>query len=200
MVLFGAGGHGKVVLSILKDSGVQVTQIIDENPKIKNFVGFQVYEPGELASGVEPIIITIGNNRIRFEKTQQLTNESFGMAVHSTAWVDTKVTIGPGTVIMPKAVINTGSLVGEHCIINTSSVVEHDCQIDALVHIAPNATICGGCSIGKGSLIGAGAVVIPGIKIGQWCTIGAGAIVTHDIPDGLTVVGNPARNISTNDS
>jgi len=35
--------------------------------------------------------------------------------------------------------------------------------------------------------------VIPNLKIGKWCTIGAGAVVISDIPDGATVVGNPAR-------
>jgi acetyltransferase EpsM len=163
-------------------------------------MGHTVYQPSESLSESDPIIIAIGNNRIRWEKAHQLAKNEFGMARHPTAWVDSKVEVRPGTVIMPKAVVNTGTHIGEHSIINTGCVVEHDCQIDAIVHIAPNATVCGGCSIGEGTLVGAGAVVIPGIKIGKWCTIGAGAIVNQDVPDGLTVVGNPARKISVNDS
>ena len=38
--------------------------------------------------------------------------------------------------------------------------------------------------------------MIPNITIGKWCTIGAGAVVINDIPDGATVVGNPARIIN----
>ena len=46
-----------------------------------------------------------------------------------------------------------------------------------------------------GAFIGAGAIVIPGKKIGAWSIVGAGAVVINDIPDGVVVVGNPARII-----
>jgi acetyltransferase-like isoleucine patch superfamily enzyme len=47
--------------------------------------------------------------------------------------------------------------------------------------------------VGDDTLIGAGAVVTPGISIGRDAVIGAGAVVVRDVPDGVTVVGNPAR-------
>jgi|SRR3990167_1464861 len=47
----------------------------------------------------------------------------------------------------------------------------------------------------KGSALGAGVIVLPGITIGEGALVGAGAVVTKDVPDGVTVVGNPARVI-----
>jgi len=47
--------------------------------------------------------------------------------------------------------------------------------------------------IGDNCLIGAGAVLVGGIKIGNYVKIGAGAVVTTDVPDGCTVVSQPAR-------
>lgn len=41
--------------------------------------------------------------------------------------------------------------------------------------------------------LGTGAVILPGITIGAEAIVGAGAVVTEDVPDGATVVGNPAR-------
>lgn len=32
-----------------------------------------------------------------------------------------------------------------------------------------------------------------GVKIGAYSTVGAGAVVVNDVPDGVTVVGIPAR-------
>jgi carbonic anhydrase/acetyltransferase-like protein (isoleucine patch superfamily) len=52
-----------------------------------------------------------------------------------------------------------------------------------------------GCTIGNGSLIGIGAVVLNGAIIGKGCLVGAGSLVTEgkEFPDGVLIVGSPAR-------
>jgi maltose O-acetyltransferase len=51
--------------------------------------------------------------------------------------------------------------------------------------------------IGRNVWIGGGAILLPGITIGDNAIIGAGSVVTHDIPSGITVLGNPARKKET---
>ncbi len=46
-----------------------------------------------------------------------------------------------------------------------------------------------------GASIGANATILPGITIGEGAMVGAGAVVVRDVPAGVTVVGNPAREI-----
>lgn len=46
--------------------------------------------------------------------------------------------------------------------------------------------------IKRGASIGSGAVIFP-VTIGKNAVVGAGAVVTKDVPDGVTVVGNPAK-------
>lgn len=48
----------------------------------------------------------------------------------------------------------------------------------------------------KDASIGAGAVILPGITIGEGAVVGAGAVVLKDVLPGVTVVGNPAVEIS----
>lgn len=50
--------------------------------------------------------------------------------------------------------------------------------------------------IGDDVWIGTGAIILPGVTIGNGSIIGAGAVVAKDIPEGVVVVGNPARVIS----
>ena len=45
----------------------------------------------------------------------------------------------------------------------------------------------------RGASIGSGAVILCGVTIGAGALVGAGAVVTHDVPDGTTVKGVPAR-------
>jgi maltose O-acetyltransferase len=50
--------------------------------------------------------------------------------------------------------------------------------------------------IGRNVWIGGGAIVAPGTVIGDDAIIGAGSVVTRDVPPGVTVYGNPARQPS----
>jgi serine O-acetyltransferase len=47
--------------------------------------------------------------------------------------------------------------------------------------------------IGDNVELGAYAQVLGGVRIGDNCRIGAMSVVLHDVPDGATVVGAPAR-------
>jgi bifunctional UDP-N-acetylglucosamine pyrophosphorylase / glucosamine-1-phosphate N-acetyltransferase len=51
--------------------------------------------------------------------------------------------------------------------------------------------------IGSGSLVGAGAVLVAPVTVGRDAVVGANCVVTrrHDVADGQTVVGVPARPI-----
>lgn len=50
--------------------------------------------------------------------------------------------------------------------------------------------------IGDNVWIAANAIVIGGIIVGDNSVIGGGAVVVHDVPENVTVVGNPARIVS----
>ena len=49
--------------------------------------------------------------------------------------------------------------------------------------------------IGEGAFIGSDTMLVAPVKIGKGAHTGAGSVVTHDVPDGETVVGVPARKL-----
>ncbi len=53
----------------------------------------------------------------------------------------------------------------------------------------------GRVTVRQGALIGYHAMIACGVDIGRDATVAAAALVYRDVPDGATVVGNPARVI-----
>lgn len=196
MIIYGASGHGKVIFDILKSIGISIAQVVDDNPDIQSFMGFQVDQ--QVHSDSEKIVIAIGDNKIRKAVSEKFPSRFSEALIHNTAYVSDEVEISEGAVIMAKAVVHPSVVIGKHSIINTGSIIEHDVRIDDFAHISPGAVVTGGVKIGEGTHIGAGAVIIPGITIGKWVTVGAGAVIINDIPDFAVVVGNPGKIIKFN--
>ena len=62
---------------------------------------------------------------------------------------------------------------------------------------APGVQCNGNVHIGDGAYIGAGAMIRQGrsgspLRIGKGAVVGMGAVILRDVPDAVTVVGNPA--------
>jgi sugar O-acyltransferase (sialic acid O-acetyltransferase NeuD family) len=196
MLLYGAGGHAKVVWDCLYAQQITVHGVFDDyaNPRfLPTIPVLGAYQAHALPD--ELLIIAIGNNTARRQLASAVRHR-FGQAIHPSATVSRFVQgIGKGTVILHNAVIQIHTLIGDHCIVNTSANVDHDCVIGDFVHISPNATLCGNVTVGEGTHIGASATAIPGVSIGKWCVVGAGSVVTRDIPDFSVAVGVPAKVI-----
>jgi sugar O-acyltransferase (sialic acid O-acetyltransferase NeuD family) len=195
--LYGAGGHAKVVLDILKSNDIIVPEIFDDNPDVKSFMGILVSR-GNIHF---PLIISIGNNSVRKNIADRFETSVYSPAIRSKeAVISENVMMGEGTVVMQNVVIQSSVIIGKHCIINTKASIDHDCLIHDYVHIAPGVILCGNVEIGEGSFIGAGTTVIPGIKIGKWSVVGAGSVVVKDIPDRVTAFGSPCKTVKFLDS
>lgn len=189
--IFGASGHAKVIIEILKSHQRTIAGIFDDNPNVKKLWDYEV-SLLPVVKAEDCFIVAIGNNRIR-EKVVSRLGTTFSAAFHASANISPTVQLGEGTVVMAGASINADAKIGSHCIINTNASVDHDCVLGDFVHISPNVALCGNVQVGKGAHIGAGAVVLPGITIGEWAVVGAGAVVTKPVAPETVVAGNPAR-------
>lgn len=193
MVIFGASGHGKVILDTLQASGeFSVEKFLDDNPSAESFCNLPLNLPSEKDSD-EEIIIAIGNNQIRKNVATKFHN--YVNAIHPLSFISQKAKLGKGNAIMPGVVVNHSTQIGNHCILNTNCSIDHDCLIEDFVHISPNVALAGNVTVGECTHIGIGACIIQGIKIGKNVTIGAGSVIIKDVPDNSVVVGNPGRII-----
>ena len=126
--------------------------------------------------------------------------------------------LGSGTRVGPFVEIQRGATVGERCKIQSHAFVCDGVHIGDEVFVGhgvvfindlrPRATTDDGTlqtdddwelvetHVADRASIGSGAVILAGVHIGTGALVGAGAVVTHDVPDGATVAGVPARALA----
>lgn len=192
VVIFGAGGHAKVVIDAIEREGrYEIAFLADADTSRCGTatLGYPVRseEDGFAAPGVGIVraIVAIGNNvtRRRIADTAMRFGLMLVNAVHPAATVARTARLGVGTLVMPGSIVNADARIGDNVIINSGAIVEHDCEVGDDVHIAPNATLCGGVIVGAAALVGAGAVVLPGVRIGSSLLVKAGTVVARDMKE-----------------
>ena len=205
LVVFGAGGHAKVVIDIIEQQGsYEIAGLLDDDIRRKGsrFFGYTVLGtradlPDLRWAELRLAIVAIGDNAGRAAVAALLAQQGwqFATAVHPCASIGRGVEIAPGCVVMAGCVVNADARLGAHAIINTGATIDHDCRIEDAVHIAPGCHLCGGVSVGRHSFLGAGTTVTPGVRIGNKVIVGAGSTVIRDIGDEAKVSGVPARSV-----
>lgn len=205
VVLIGAGGHGRVVLDILRTAGVhKPVGFLDADPALTGTKIDGVPVLGQInqlpklkGQKVKGVIISIGDNYPRKQYFRKVADQGFELinAIHPSSTISESVKFGRNIVVAAGAVISTGVHIGDSVIVNTSAVIDHECRIGQAVHVCPSATLAGRVTVGDETFLGLGCNIIQCLKIGSHATIGAGAVVIEDVPDRATVVGVPAKVI-----
>jgi UDP-N-acetylbacillosamine N-acetyltransferase len=206
IVIWGAGGHAKVVAATLRRLGTwHVEGFIDALAPERvgqAFEGASVLGGRETltalaALGVRDITLAFGHNEARLALGAELAAQGWHLPplIDPTAVVADGVALGAGTYVAPAAVINPGASIGAYVIINTGAIVEHDVELADGVHVCPRACLAGHVTVGRGTWVGAGALVRDRTRIGSGAFIGIGALVLDDVPDGMLAQGHPARVI-----
>ena len=203
LAIIGAGGHGKVVADAALAAGWADIHFFDSAWPVKSNNGHwpvvgntQHYiENMDLYEGVVIAIGVCKTREVEFQTIKSAGGQIINI-IHPKATLSPFAKIGKGVVIFAGAVINVDAVIGNNCIINTAATIDHDCILKDSIHIAPGAHISGNVTVGFGSSIGVGATIRQGIHIGDHAVVGAGAVVVKDIPNNITVVGNPAKILS----
>ncbi|MBN1876999.1 MAG: acetyltransferase [Anaerolineae bacterium] len=204
----GAGGHAKVMLSILRAmGGYEVVGLLDPDRALWNIrvsgavvLGDDDLLPELLAQNVTHVFIglgTVGNTQPRRRLYEHVKQMGFTVvvALHPLAIIDSTATLGDGLTVAAGAIISTEARLGNNVLINTGAIIEHDCVIEDHVHVATGAQLAGGIHVGAGTHIGIGAHICQSLHIGRNAIVGAGAVVIDDVPDNVVVVGVPARTL-----
>lgn len=203
VIIWGAGGHAKVVADILLRTGFTLAGLIDDVRPVRRRASFgettvlggATELAGAYAAGIRQGIVGFGDNTRRIAAALVLESLGFKLvcAIHPSAILAMDISVGAGSMIAAGAVLNPSTILGKCVIVNTSASIDHDCVIQDGAHVGPGVTIAGHVEIGGGAWIGIGATVIARKRIGAGAIVGAGSVVIDDVPEGVVVMGVPAR-------
>ena len=205
IVIFGASGHGSVVLDCIEqEAKYKVVGFIDSFKKkgteINGYTVLGSEHDLPLLISKHQIfggIVAIGDNWTRnlvVDRILKIVPEfNFVSAVHSNAQIGKDVQIGKGSVVMPGVTINANAIIGNHCILNTNSSLDHDGFMNNYSSLAPNVCVGGNFILGRGSAICLGTNIIENITVGEYSIIGAGSLLVGNVSSCLVVYGAPAK-------
>ncbi len=204
VLVWGAGGHAKVVVdALMLSTEWEIAGIIDEDSKksASELLGVKVsWLDGDLLENArrfkcDCVAIAIGDNYTRHEKFQQIRSAGLRPVnvIHPSAQISRFVKIAEGVTILAGAVISVDTVIEDNVCVNTSASVDHDNYLQNSCHIFPNATLAGGVRVREFAYVGTGAVIAPNLTVQKYSYVGAGAVVLNDVPEGRIVCGVPAK-------
>lgn len=210
LIIIGAGGHGREVLDVVEalnasapapawtvlgfvDDKLLVGEPLDRLTRRGMSVLGMVHET---ATAGTVGVVALGDPSARLRVTEQALAGGMALApalVHPSVTIGADVQFGHGVVVAAGTQITTNVRIGPGVQVNVGCSLSHDVVLGAHATLSPGCRLTGGVEVGEGAFFGVGAVVGPGVRVGAWARVGAGSVVLHDVPDGETVYGAPAR-------
>ena len=213
VVIIGVGGYSANLVDIMRDinatSGEDIwTPIgyLDDDSSRQGTTYYDLPVLGTIAdAGKFPeafFINAVGSTRTASQKPELISrtgvpHERFAILIHPTAFISPTARIGVGSVIAQQCVVMSNSEIGKHVKTLPLSTVSYGCNIGDFSTIAGGAVLASDVRVGTCSYIGANASIRERISIGTNAVVGMGSAVVKNVPNGVTVVGVPARPISS---
>ncbi|MDO8392285.1 MAG: NeuD/PglB/VioB family sugar acetyltransferase [Actinomycetota bacterium] len=201
VLVVGAGGHARVCIEALADSGFDVVGCVSRDGSgisglpCRVLGGDEELEQIAERIDVRRVFVAVGHNATRELLTARCREAGLAPvnAISRFAMVSAAAELGSGVAVLAGAVLNPSAIVADGAILNTRCSIDHDVYIGPFAHVAVGVAVAGGVTVGERALLGVGSCVVPLARIGADAVVGAGAAVVRDVAAGTTVMGVPAR-------
>jgi len=200
VVILGAGLFAEEIADLLSQTGehelVGFVEGVDRTVCDRPLLGRPVHWIEDIASlaGSCKALCAVGSpKRKAFIEQATAQGVEFCTVVHPSAQISLTAVLEEGCVVCPSVVIASHTRIGRHTIFNRGCLIGHHADIGEYVTLSPGVNVAGKTRIGPCAYIGMGAIILDGVSIGGHSLVGAGAVVTRDVPDGVRVLGIPAK-------
>lgn len=193
LYILGAGGFGKEIRAWVKEYGLPYTFVgflddISDHPDVVSGISNHVVDPDA------GYMVALGDGAARCRLLNLLYEWGATIVpVISPHGSSSSKLNEIGGIYLGVYSVASNTVIGRGVLVQGFACVGHDVVLKDGVTLGSHVFIGGNAKIGEYSTIHPHAVVLPGVKVGKNVTVGAGSVVVKDVPDDVTVFGNPAK-------
>jgi len=197
-VLVGAGGFGKEIQAWLGTYSLEntVAGFVDDKLVDDSVIG-TIREHAIVADAEYVTCIGTGAGRLLLGELLAQRGARFGTIVAPMGNYASDMSTVTGGIFLGMCSISSNVEIGKFVLVQGFACIGHDVLLEDGVTVSSHAFIGGGARIGANTVVHPHATILPRINVGRNAIIGAGSVVVKDVPDNVTVFGNPAKVIAT---
>jgi sugar O-acyltransferase (sialic acid O-acetyltransferase NeuD family) len=206
VVIFGANYLGRAAKEIFENNKVVVYGFLDDDKQLHAKEIDDVVILGstdddgflKLIGKKCEAFVAVDDNRLRKSLVKMIQEERHMQpvnAIHASAIISTKASLGHGNFIDAGVIIAPGAEIANHLIIHSKVSIGVEAKLGNYVQVGAGSIINTGAIIADEVFIGSGVTLVAGVTIGKGARIGAGSVVVAPVKDNETVFGNPAQAI-----
>lgn len=144
------------------------------------------------------IIVCAGKGAVRRDIVARLAelgvgDDRYATCVNLRAEIAKDCPVGAGSIVMAGVVMTADVRVGRHVVLMPQVTLTHDDVVDDYATLCAGVTLGGSVRIGEAAYLGMNGSVRENLTVGADSMLGMASALVHDLPDGETWVGVPAR-------
>lgn len=206
LVIIGARGFGREVYHLAKESiGYNSEYVIKGflDDKFNALIGYSSYPP--ILSSVESykvenddvFICALGEGKSRKRYVEIITEKGgdFINIIHPSSIINSNPKIGIGLIIAANCYVSCDILINNYVVLHVGTTLGHDVKIGNYCSLGAYSFMGGGAEIEDFVTLHPKASILPHIKVSNCSIVGVNSVVMKNVPEKVTVFGNPAKII-----
>lgn len=207
LIIIGAGGMGREVFHLAKEcygfgNEFDVKGFLDDNshaldnftydypPIIGTISGYEIQEDDVFTCSIGDVCTKAKIVELIESKGGQFIN-----LIHPDVYINNTATIGVGILAFHDVHVGSEAIIGNHVMLQSYAAIGHDAIIGDYTRIDPKASVIGGVKVGKRVTLHTMCVLNHKVEVGDDAVVGALSFVIRKVKTGITVFGNPAKEI-----
>lgn len=204
MIIVGAGALGREVEVLARTDQANgkewfIAGYLDTRPDALHGIELEAEVIGDpytyVPQASDIFIVAIGDPRLKRKLVAPLRLKSAQfVSLRTSVRLSPRVKVG-ASVFGDFARVSVESVIGDYVFVGDDCVLGHDVRVGDYSHLGTRCFVAGRVRISEDVVVHPMSSIGVGVKIGRGATVGLGSVVFKDVPEGATVVGNPARVI-----